>query len=113
MFEVINRSEESWGPLAKVDQKVFDKLLCKPNARDEVKSFIKKQKKLKKYKVSFIKEMVSEEYEIMAETEYDVSGAARQFFKENKDTIEFKMKPASKWAGDDGYDRLRYGKVRT
>jgi hypothetical protein len=107
MFEVKNRSVESWGVLANVDQKVFDKLLNKQNARDEVKSFVKKQKKLKTYKVSFIKEWRSDQYEIMAENEYDASSKARQFFKDNVATIGFKETPRGKWPGDyAGYDRI-------
>lgn len=114
MFEVINRSEESWGPLAKVDQKVFDRLLSKPNARDEVKSFIKKQKKLKTYKVSFRKEWYSDQFELQAENDYEVSSVAREYFKANHDKIGFKEKPRGKWAGDyAGYDGISYVKVRS
>jgi len=116
MIEVKNRSEESWGPLAKCDETQFQSLVNQSHiasTKEHIKEYVKRQKKLKKYKVSFIKELVSEEYEIMAETDYDVNNASRQFFKENKDTIDFKMKPASKWAGNDGYDRLRHVKVRT
>lgn len=113
MFEVINRSEESWGPLAKCDDKTFTKLISELDAKTKIKDHLKKQKKLKKYKVSFIKELVSDEFEIMAESDYDVSSAARQYFKENKDAIDFKMKPVGKWAGEyEGYDRLRYVKAR-
>lgn len=115
MIEVKNRSEESWGPLAACDDATFNRMINdrQEPTKTQIKEHIKRQKKLKKYRVSFIKELVSEEYEIMAESEYEVSSAARQFFKENKDTIDFKMKPVSKWAGDDGYDRLSYVKVRT
>lgn len=113
MFEVKNRSEESWGPLAKCGDREFASLINKIHAKDEIKSFIKRQKKLKTYKVSFIRELESDEFEIMAENEYNVSGAARAYFKENKDTVDFKMKPVGKWAGDyEGYDRLRYVKAR-
>jgi hypothetical protein len=113
MFEVMNRSEESWGPLAKVDQKVFDRLLSKPNARDEVKNFIKKQKKLKTYKVSFKKEWYSNEFELQAESDWEISNVAREYFKANHDKIGFKEKTRGKWAGDYiGYDSLSYVKVR-
>ena len=113
MFEVINRSEESWGPLAKVDQKVFDKLLSKPNARDEVKSFIKKQKKLKTYKVSFKKVWYSDSFEIQAESDYDVAVAAKQYFKQNEQSIGFKEQARNQWAdGYAGYDSISYVKVR-
>ncbi len=114
MFEVINRSEEAWGPLAKVDQRVFDKLLNKPNARDEVKSFIKKQKKLKTYKVTFKKVWNSDSFEIQAESEYAVQTAAKQYFKENAESIGFKEQARNQWAdGYAGYDTLSYVKVRT
>lgn len=117
MIEVKNRSVESWGPLAKVDQKVFDKLLSKPNARDEVKSFIKKAKKLKTYKITFIKELVSDQFEVQAESDYDVSSKAREFFNENKDAIDFALKPKDKWesryAHSVEYDRMMYTKVRS
>ena len=112
MFEVINRSEESWGPLAKVDQKVFDKLLNKPNARDEVKSFIKKQKKLKTYRVSFKKEWYSEEFQLQAESDWQIGNVAREYFKQNREKISFKERDRGKWAGDyAGYDSLSYVKV--
>ena len=117
MIEVRNRSEESWGPLANVDQKVFDKLMSKPNARDEVKSFVKKQKKLKNFKVTFIKQFVSEQFVIQAESEYDVSSKAREFFKENKDTIEFAPKVKSTWDMKTGvaveYDQISSVRVFT
>jgi hypothetical protein len=114
MFEVKNRTVESWGPLAKVDQKVFDKLLNKPNARDEVKSFIKKQKKLKTYKVSFKKEWFSDQFELQAESDWEINNVAREYFKANRDKIGFKEKDRGKWAGDYiGYDSLSYVKVRS
>ena len=114
MFEVKNRSEESWGPLAKCGDREFARLINKIDAKNEIKSFIKHQKKLKTYKVSFIRELESDSFEVQAENEYSVSSAARQYFRENKDAIDFKMKPVSKWAGEyEGYDRLRFGKVRT
>ena len=114
MFEVLNRSEESWGPLAKVDQKVFDRLLSKPNARDEVKNFIKKQKKLKTYKVSFKKEWYSDEFQLQAESDWEIGNVAREYFKANQDKIGFREKDRGKWAGDYiGYDSLSYVKVRT
>lgn len=115
MIEVKSRSEESWGPLASCDDKLFSAMVNERRepAKEHIKVYLKRQKKLKKYKVSFIKELVSDEFEIMAESDYDVSSAARQFFKENKDAIDFKMKPVGKWAGEyEGYDRLRYGKAR-
>ena len=114
MFEVINRSEESWGPLAKCDDKTFTKLINERDAKTKIKNHLKKQKKLKTYKVSFIRELETDQFEVQAEDEYNVSRVARELFRENKDSMEFKMKPVGKWAGDyEGYDRLRYVKVRT
>jgi hypothetical protein len=114
MFEVKNRTVESWGPLANVDQKVFDKLLNRPNARDGVKNFIKKQKKLKTYKVSFKKEWYSDQFELQAESDWEINNVAREYFKANHDKIGFKEKDRGKWAGDYiGYDSLSYVKVRT
>lgn len=114
MFEVKSRSPESWGPLSNVDQKIFDNLLSKPNARDEVKIFIKKQKKLKTYKVSFKKEWYSNEFVLQAESDWDIGNVAREYFNQNHDKIGFKEKPRGKWAGDyEGYDSISYVKVRT
>ena len=112
MFEVANRSEESWGPLAKCDDKTFSRLINQLDAKAKIKDHLKKQKKLKKYKIYFIKELRSDSFEIMAEDEYDVSSKAKQFFKENENTIGFVEKPRGKWAGDyAGYDKLSYVKV--
>jgi hypothetical protein len=113
MIEVKNRSPESWGPLADVDQKVFDKLVSMPNAGDLVKDFVKKQKKLKTYKVTFNKVWHSDEFELQAESEYQIGSVAQKYFKENADSIGFKEKPRGKWAGDyEGYDTISYVKVR-
>ena len=117
MIEVKNRSEASWGPLANCDDTQFQSLVNQSHiasTKEHIKGFIKQQKKLKKFKVKFIKELVSDEFEMMAESEYDVGVIARNFFNENKDTIDFKMKPLGKWSGDNvGYDRLSYVKIRT
>lgn len=113
MFEVANRSEEAWGPLAKCDDKTFSRLINQLDAKAKIKDHLKKQKKLKKYKIYFIKELRSDSFEIMAEDEYDVSSKAKQFFKENENTIGFVEKPRGKWAGEyEGYDKLSYVKVR-
>ena len=114
MFEVANRSEESWGPLAYCDDKIFNAMINerRERAKDHIKVYLKRQKKLKKYKIYFIKELRSDSFEIMAEDEYDVSSKAKQFFKENENTIGFVEKPRGKWAGDyAGYDKLSYVKV--
>lgn len=115
MIEVKTRSEESWGPLASLKDSEFNKLI---NCRNKVtktllKDTIKNKKKLKKYKVSFLKEWHSDQYEIMAEDDYDVSAKAREFFKENADKIGFKEKERSRWDQYPGYDSLSYVKVRT
>ena len=115
MIEVKNRSEESWGPLAKCDEKDFNKLVNnrRSNTKELIKNKLKQQKKLKTYKVTFLKEWCSDQFEILAENEYDVSNKAREYFKEHKDEIGFKETPRGKWAGDyEGYDRLSYVKVR-
>ena len=114
MFSVMNRSEESWGPLAKCDDKTFSKLINQLDAKAKIKDHLRKQKKLKTYKVSFIRQLETDQFEVQAEDDYSVSSAARELFRESKDSMEFKMKPAGKWAGDyEGYDRLRYVKVRS
>ena len=114
MFEVKSRSVETWGELANCKEEVFNKLINTIHAKDAIKQHLKQQKKLKKYKVHFIKESHSDYFEIEAENEYDVSSKAREFFRQNHETIEFKTKPRSKWAGEyEGYDKLSYVKVRS
>jgi len=114
MFEVTNRSEESWGPLAKCDIKTFNKLINSVHAKDDIKAFVKKQKKLKTYKVSFTKQWHSDQFEVQAESDWDVSAVAAQYFRENEDKIGFKEQLRGKWAGDyKGYDTISYVKVRT
>lgn len=114
MIEVKNRSEASWGPLAKCEERDFNKIINnrKSNTKDLIKNQIKKQKKLKTYKVTFLKEWHSDSFEIQAENEYDVSSKAREYFVEHRDKIGFKERPRNKWA-DSGYDKLSYVKVRT
>jgi hypothetical protein len=111
MFEVKNRSVESWGPLASVSESKFNQIL---NSRPgSTKDMIKKIKKLKTYKITFKKELYSDSFEIQAESEYDVSAKARQYFKENGDNIGFKERDRGKWAGDyAGYDSFSYVKVK-
>lgn len=117
MIEVKSRSEESWGPLAKIDDKTFNKLLNQPEAKSAIKAHLKKQKKMKTYKVTFIKQLVSDQFEVQAESDWDVGSKAREFFKENKETIEFKLKAKSDWDLKAGtavdYDQMQYSKVRT
>ena len=117
MFEVQSRSEESWGPLAKMGEADFNQLINSrkvASTKERIKNYVKKQKKLKTYKVSFKKEWLSDQFEIQAEDDWSIGSAARVFFKENADTIGFKEKPRGKWADDyAGYDSISYVKVRT
>lgn len=114
MFEVKNRSEESWGPLAKCGDREFNKLINELDAKTKIKSHLKKQKKLKTYKVTFEKRWRSEQFEIQAESDWDIGSAARAYFKEHGDKIGFKEQERGKWAGDyDGYDAISYVKVRS
>lgn len=114
MFEVKSRSEESWGPLAKCGDREFASLINKIDAKNEIKSFVKKQKKLKTYKVSFKKEWRSDQFELQAESDWEIGAVADQFFKENQNKIGFKEQPRGKWAGDyKGYDSISYVKVRS
>lgn len=114
MFEVVNRSEEAWGPLAKCDDKTFNKLITTYDAKTKIKDHIKKQKKLKTYKVTFNKEWRSDQFELQAENEYELSGIAAKFFNDNFDKIGFRERARSKWAGEyKGYDTISYVKVRS
>ena len=113
MIEVKNRSEESWGPLAKCGTLEFFNLTSKYGASTRVKDHIKKAKKLKTYKVTFEKRWKSEQFEIQAESDWDIGSAARAYFKEHGDKIGFKEQERSKWAGGyDGYDAISYVKVK-
>lgn len=114
MFEVINRSEEAWGPLAKCDDKTFNKLITTYDAKTKIKDHIKKQKKLKTYKVTFNKEWRSDQFELQAENDWEIGAIAALYFKENQDKIGFKEQPRGKWAGEyKGYDTISYVKVRS
>ena len=108
MIEVKNRSEAAWGPLAATScsDKEFHILTVSHTAREDVKSYLKRKKKLKKYKVQFVRESCSEYIEVEAESEYDVSTEARKYFRENEMQIGFKR------GKEDGYDRVSYHKVR-
>ena len=111
LLEVKNRSPESWGPLAKCSDAEFNRIIndCKGNT----KYLIKKVKKLKTYKVSFKKVWNSGQFEIQAEDDWSVGSAARAYFIQNKDKIEFKEQPDSKWADSyPGYDNISYVKVK-
>ena len=111
LLEVKSRSPEAWGPLAKCSDAEFNRIVN--NRKGYTKDLIKKVKKLKTYKVSFEKHFRSEQFEIMAESDWDVGAAARAFFKANEDKIGFVALPRSPWADSyDGYDRISYSKVR-
>jgi HPt (histidine-containing phosphotransfer) domain-containing protein len=118
MSDYVNftRSVESWGPLANVSDEDFNRVLNSSrgdDTRKHMKDLAKKQKKLKAYYVSFIKELKSDQHEIMAENEFDLLSSARQFFKGNADNIDFKETPQDKWAGGyNGYDKISYVGVR-
>lgn len=112
MFEVKNRSEQSWGPLAKCDEKTFTNLIRNRDAKLAIKNHLKKQKKLKSYKVKFVKEWISDEFVIQAESDWDLTYVASHFFKENQEKIGFKEQARSKWAdGYRGYDNIRINKI--
>ena len=110
MFNKVNRSVESWGPLAeeKLTDSEFNKIVnnrCS-DTKTKIKTLVAKQKKLKPYKVQFVRQLCSDPYELKAESEYDLIGVARDFFKENKDTITFKTHNNTF-----GYDNISYTKL--
>lgn len=112
MIEVKSRSANSWGPLAKVNEAEFIRIIN--NRKGNTKDLIKKVKKLKTYKVTFKKVWNSDSFEIQAETEYGVQTAAKQYFKENAESIGFKEQARNPWAdGYPGYDSISYVKVRS
>ena len=112
MFEVKNRSVESWGILANISESKFNHIL---NSRHgSAKDLIKKQKKLKTYKVTFKKVWNSDSFEIQAADEWEVNGLAKQYFKQNEESIGFKEQARSQWADSyPGYDSISYVKVRS
>lgn len=115
LFNVKNRSPESWGPLASVSEGLFNQILENRygSTKDLIKSEIKKAKKLKTYKVTFEKRWRSDSFEIQAESDWDIGSAARAYFKEHSDKIGFKEQERGKWAGEySGYDSISYVKVK-
>ena len=113
MIEVKNRSVESWGLLANVGEREFKGLINRIDAKSEIKTYLKKAKKLKTYKVTFEKRWYSDKFEIQAESDWDIGSAARAYFKEHGDKIGFKEQERGKWAGDySGYDAISYVKVK-
>jgi hypothetical protein len=116
MLNVKNRSPESWGPLAAFPENRFNQIIenRRGNTKQLIKEELKKAKKLKTYKVSFIKEWRSDQFELQAESDYDVSAVAREYFKLNRDKIGFKEKRRASWEGEPpGYDSISYVKVRS
>lgn len=116
LLNVKNRSPESWGPLASVPEGRFNQILDnrKGTTKDLIKDELKRAKKLKTYKVTFEKRWKSDQFEIQAESEWDIGSAARAYFKEHGDKIGFKEQERGKWAGDySGYDSISYVKVKS
>ena len=116
MFSVMNRSEESWGPLAKCEDYDFYGIINdhRGNTKQKIKDHIKNQKKLKTYRVTFIKEWFTDSVELQAEDDWNIGRVARDYFEKNQSKLGFKEQPVSKWAdGYKGYDRITYNKVRT
>lgn len=115
MIEVKNRSAESWGPLADCDDKMFKAIINtrQEATKDHIKVYLKRQKKLKTYKVTFERRLYSDKFEIQAESDWDIGSAAREYFKQNSDTIGFNKRPPGKWADEySGYDAISYVKVK-
>lgn len=113
MIEVKNRSVESWVPLAACGDKQFKAIVDQPFANDAVKKHLKKAKKLKTYKVTFIKTWESDTFELQAESDWDISAVAREYWNVNEGNIGFKEKPRGQWADSyKGYDSIQYVKVR-
>lgn len=112
MFNVKSRSIESWGVLADYDDKTFNDLINQRKANSTIKEHLKLKKKLKTYTVSFKKEWYSDEVKLQAENEWSLTAVAKQYFKENKDKIEFKERERSQWAGEyKGYDSITYRRI--
>ena len=115
MFEVKNRSSESWGILAKCEDRMFNAIINERRepTKNHIKVYAKRVKKLKTYKVTFEKRWKSDTFEIQAESDWDIGSAARAYFKEHGDKIRFKEQERGKWAGEySGYDAISYVKVK-
>jgi hypothetical protein len=115
LLNVKNRSPESWGPLASLPDNKFENIINtrKSSTKELIKDELKRIKKLKTYKVTFNKEWRSDQFEIQAESDWDIGSAARAYFKEHGDKIGFKEQERSKWtSGYDGYDAISYVKVK-
>lgn len=115
MIEVKNRSSESWGILAKCEDRMFNAIINERRepTKNHIKVYTKRAKKLKTYKVTFEKRWKSDAFEIQAESDWDIGSAARAYFKEHGDKIGFKEQERGKWADSySGYDAISYVKVK-
>jgi hypothetical protein len=112
MFEVKSRSPEAWGPLAKCSDDVFNFTINgrTGNTKDLIKQNLAFQKKLKKYKIQFIKEWRSDMFEIEAVGDYEVGSKALEYFKNNADKIGFHELPRDE--SYKGYDKFTCLKVK-
>lgn len=110
MIEVKSRSANSWGPLAKVDEAEFIRIIN--NRKGNTKDLIKKAKQLKTYKVTFKKVWQSDYFEIQAKDDGKVLTAARAYFKANEDKIGFKEQRDTTWDSYPGYDTLSFTRVK-
>lgn len=108
IFEVKNRSVESWGPLADCDEATFVKLISYFDAKTNIKNHIKYKKKLKSYRVQFNKKITSDFFVVYALNDMDIGTKAKIYFNENKKDIEFKLKSDSMI----GYDSISYVRIK-
>lgn len=112
------RSVEAWGPLSseKCADSLFAKLTNSPPGltKARIKDHIKTQKSLKTFRVRFIRTLQTDVVEIKAPSTYDVNSAAKKYFKEHANELEFKPVPKSTWKGDDpvNYDSISFNQVR-
>ena len=105
LFEPISRSTEAWGPLATLPDGKFQAALesRKGTTKKEISQLAATQKKKKPYKVQFVKEWRSAEYEIMSESKDSVYMDAADFFEQNKADIGFHDQTTVK-----GYNRITF-----
>lgn len=112
MIEVKQRSEAAWGLLSSetCDDETFLLLAVQPQAKQEMKNWIKKKAKMKRFRIAYTREWGTKEVIIEAESESDVPRKAREYFNKHKHDIDFRMKEDC-WLST-GYDRISYVKVR-
>lgn len=111
MIEVKNRSVESWGAFASMSDSNFTKLVNDRTTMKTAKEMAKRQKKMKKYKVTFIKEWYTDHVELEAEDDWSIGTVAEAYFKDNVDSIGFKEASKDRQIYR-GYDRMSYVKVK-